>query len=424
MNARDRKGWLAVIGCSAAIFSSGALFFGYPGIMAKYWQTAFGVGADATGFVMTFALFGVGLMMFLAGTLQRFMGSQACLLTGTIFLAGGMLLLNLTDSIYFAYLWAFLMGTGNSFIYMPSLTVVQNWFPQCRGLVTGIVNLIFGTAAAIMSPVLNFLLGQFGYHTMNFILFLMITVVGLIVLPFVGMPTQARLHGEEWAAHQQLLQELKAHADAKGPTLAATSATPGQALRTLGFWAMWFTWCFMGSAGISMVSLATEYANSVGLTAVVVLTSFNLTNGLSRIVAGPISDLIGRNITGCGAFLLGAAGYFFLPYAHSLLAVSILAACVGFAFGTLFAISSPLTTDLFGLKHFGTIFGLIFTAYGLVGGLVGPALAGYVLTVTGGSFTVVFHYLAFFCLLSAGAVTLARRKGRSPFLRFVTALFR
>jgi len=77
-----------------------------------------------------------------------------------------------------------------------------------------------------------------------------------------------------------------------------------------------------------------------------------------------------------------------------------LAAVIGFAFGTLFGVSAPLATDCFGLRHFGAIFGLVFTAYGFISGVIGPSLAGYLLDATNGNFFVVFAYLGVFCLLS------------------------
>jgi OFA family oxalate/formate antiporter-like MFS transporter len=78
----------------------------------------------------------------------------------------------------------------------------------------------------------------------------------------------------------------------------------------------------------------------------------------------------------------------------------VLAAVIGFAFGTLFAVSAPLAVDCFGLEHFGAIFGLIFTAYGFVSGAIGPSLGGYILDVSEGNFIVVFTYLGVFCVLS------------------------
>jgi OFA family oxalate/formate antiporter-like MFS transporter len=78
----------------------------------------------------------------------------------------------------------------------------------------------------------------------------------------------------------------------------------------------------------------------------------------------------------------------------------VLAAVIGLAFGTLFAVSAPLATDCVGLTHFGAIFGLIVTAYGFVGGPLGPSLNGYLLDLTGGDFFLVFSYLGVFCIIS------------------------
>jgi OFA family oxalate/formate antiporter-like MFS transporter len=75
-------------------------------------------------------------------------------------------------------------------------------------------------------------------------------------------------------------------------------------------------------------------------------------------------------------------------------------AVIGFAFGTLFGVSPALATDCFGMQHFGAIFGLVFTAYGFISGVIGPSLGGYVLDATGGNFRLVFGYLGLFCLVS------------------------
>ena len=152
-----------------------------------------------------------------------------------------------------------------------------------------------------------------------------------------------------------------------------------------------------------MVTLSTVYGLSKGLTmesAVVILTAFNITNGGSRIIMGFLSDRVGRNLAMSLTFLAAGAAYFLLPYSNTLFVLAFLAAVIGFAFGTLFAVSAPLATDCFGLKHFGAIFGLVFTAYGFVSGILGPSLSGYLLDITKGNFLLVFTYLGIFCILS------------------------
>ena len=134
--------------------------------------------------------------------------------------------------------------------------------------------------------------------------------------------------------------------------------------------------------------------------AVVILTVFNVTNGLSRILTGYLSDLVGRNSTMSITFFAAGGAYFALPHVSGLEASALLAAVIGFAFGTLFAVSAPLAADCFGLKHFGAIFGLVFTAFGFVSGTIGPSLGGYILDASKGNFLIVFTYLGIFCVLS------------------------
>lgn len=152
-----------------------------------------------------------------------------------------------------------------------------------------------------------------------------------------------------------------------------------------------------------MTVLATGYGLFLGFplsSAILILTAFNLTNGMSRLISGILSDRFGRNQVMSLAFLAAGFAYFALPWADGLGACALLAAVVGFSFGTLFSVSAPLVADCFGLEHFGAIFGLTFAAYGFVAGPLGPTLSGYLLDVTGDNFFLVFLYLGIFCLLA------------------------
>ena len=417
MNQFSRTGWFAVIACALATFNSGALFFGYPGLMTPYWRELLQVDAGATGFIMTFACLGVGCMTLVSGRLHPKIGTRRSFLLGTIILFVCMITANLISNIVLVYIWAFLNGAGTGFIYGPSLTTVQHWFPQRRGLATGVVNLFFGTSAAVMSPVYKLLFNKLGYERMNYVVLAMILIINLLALFFAELPDRISLNEEEKRGREEIMEKLRQQSSSKGPTLAAKDYTVKEALCSRSFWAVWFAWVFVGAAGISMVSQATSFALTIQVSGVVVLTAFNLTNGISRIVAGTLSDFIGRNATGCIAFLLGGLGYFLLPFCRNLILVAVLAAFVGFAFGTLFAISAPLVSDLFGLKHYSTIFSLVFVAYGFISGIVGPALTGQLLKATGENYTVVFLLLGFFCVIGAVCILQAKHARRASVSR-------
>ena len=407
----NKKAWLAIIATAIATFNSGALFFGYPGVMTKYWGDLFGADSAARGFVMTFACLGVGLLMLLSGSIHSKIGTRKCLIIGSIILIGDMVLANFATQMWHAYLWAFLCGAGNGFVYGPCVGTSQQWMPTRRGLASGVVNLTFGTAGAIMSLAYNAMLNSpaIGYKAMNWIIIGMIIVLNGVSIIFAEIPEFANLTPEQ---KEQLENQKRLASLAKAQSLSSHSYTVKEALSSRYFWLMWLAWLFMGAAGISMVSLAKSYEGILTgvATSAIILTAFNLTNGIGRIVAGTLSDIIGRNLTGFLVLVLGGIGYFCLPFTSSLALSAIFAAFVGFAFGTLFTITAPLVSDLFGLEHYSMIFSLVFTAYGFLSGVAGPLLTGWILDATDSNYALVFRLLAAFCIIGAFCVLFARRK--------------
>jgi OFA family oxalate/formate antiporter-like MFS transporter len=160
-----------------------------------------------------------------------------------------------------------------------------------------------------------------------------------------------------------------------------------------------------------MLVLATGFGLARGLDlahAVVLLTAFNLTNGCGRLISGYYSDRFGRTRTMTISFTCAGLAYLILPHLSGLWLWALLSAVIGFAFGTLFAVSGPLAGDCFGMAHFGAIFGLVFTAYGFVSGPLGPWLSGYILDLTGGNYILVFSYLGAMYLGSAALIRLVQ----------------
>ncbi len=384
---------MAVIGSSAAIFWPGAFIFGYPGVMGPLWQQRFGVGQGAIGNTLFFVLVAVGFFMFLVGRWQERWGTRRMILSGAVLFGCNQFLVAFADHLWMIYAWAFINGATASFIYIPGLTAVQRWFPEKRGLVSGIVNLVYGLSAAVMSPLFGYLLLRLGYHSMNILLAWTALTMGVLAALATASPEGVRSAGT-------------IPRERTGPSAAplGPSVTVGQSLRSSSFWFLWLTWALQGAAGIALVTLAVPYGLARLQTlasAVMILTAFNLTNGLSRLIMGYLSDKISRTGGMSLAFLAAGIAYLLLPRAAGLAGIMVLAAVIGFAFGTLFAVSAPLAVDCFGLKHFGAIYGLVFTAYGFLAGAIGPSLSGYLLDATGANFSIVFSYLGFFCLISS-----------------------
>lgn len=397
MTDRDKiKSVRSLMGCCAAIFWPGAFIFGLPGVLGSTWKERFGVGQTEVGQTLFFVLAAVGFFMFISGRLLERLGPPRLVGAGVAICGISTVLVGYCNAIWGVYLWAFIVGIASTLIYLPGLIVVQRWFPHRRGLVSGIVNFFFGFSAAIMSPVFGYSLKQIGYENTTLCFGLAALVIGLVAAPLCVNPGGGHV-------------EATGKGDA--PVHSVKSLSVRQGLRTRPFWSLWGVWAMAGAAGIAMVPLSTAFGISRGLDlqgAIVILLSFNLTNGLSRLISGYLSDMWSRNHTMSLTFAASGCAYLIFAHAEGLLAWSFLAAVIGFAFGTLFAVSAPLASDCFGLRHFGTIFGLVFTAYGFLAGLLGPFLSGVFLDRTGGNFTPVFYYLGGFLLVSAVLVQFVR----------------
>ena len=384
---------LTLISCACAVFWPGAFIFGFPGVMSQHWRIAFGVNDSEVGRTVFFILIGATCFMYLCGRWQERYGPGKLVALGALLCGGSVIWLGRIESMTGVYVWAFLVGAASAFIYVPALTVVQRWYPERRGLVSGFLNMAFGLSAAILSPVIPPLLSHWGYQSINLVLGGIALIVGLAASALIRFPD----------------------ADLASPTpdmaIEPVSRSVVEALKTREFWCLWLTWALAGAAGASMLVLATKFGLARGLSlaqAVFLLTSFNLTNGCGRLVSGILSDRFGRSRTMAFSFTGAAVAYLTMSYVEGIWLWATLAAVIGFAFGTLFAVTAPLAGDCFGLANFGAIFGLIFTAYGLLSGPLGPWLSSYILDLTQGNYTLVFSYLGLIYLASAGLILLVR----------------
>ena len=409
------KAILAVLGSSMAIFWPGALTFGFPGVMAPVWREMFHIGRGATGITIFFMLAAVGVFMFLVGRWQERYGTRKMIILGVILTSFASVVAAYASSIYAVYAWAFLNGLASCFVYIPTLTLVQWWYPEKKGFVSGIVSMVFGLSAAIMSPLFGKMLVSLGYVSMNLYIAVLTLMIGMAGAYFARAPDSLEKPASNSGITDRYSKE-KPKSSVGVRRSPDRSLNVQECLHTRSFWFLWITWTLAGAAGVSMTILSTGYGLFKGFpmeSAILLLTAFNLTNGASRLISGYFSDKIGRNRIMSMAFMAAGLAYFTLPWADSLAVCAFLAAVVGFSFGTLFSVSAPLVADCFGLEHFGAVFGLTFAAYGFIAGPIGPTLSGYVLDVTGDNFVLVFLYLGIFCILSGFCIRFVVRPNRS-----------
>ena len=382
-----------LIACACAIFWPGSFIFGLPGVLRQHWQQVFDAGGGAVGGTVFFILTGATCFMYLCGRLQEKYGPGRLTFIGAVMCGTSSIWLSQAENMIDVNIWAFSVGASSAFVYLPGLTVVQHWYPEKRGLVAGFFNMAFGLSAAVMSPIFSILLSKWGYEAVTLAAGCAALTIGLSASALIRFP------------------ETDTSTPAPVAPFAPHSRSVKDALKSREFWCLWFTWVFAGAAGASMLVLATGFGLARGLNladAVVLLTAFNVTNGCGRLISGYFSDRIGRSLTMAMSFAGAGIAYLIMPHMVGLWLWAALAAVIGFAFGTLFAVSGPLAGDCFGMAHFGAIFGLIFTAYGFVSGPLGPWLSGHILDVTRGNYTLVFSYLGLMYLVAAGLILLVQ----------------
>lgn len=393
--AHPKRAYLALTAACLTAFLPGSLVFGFPGVMGAYWQKTFQVGRAEIGQILFYVLAAAGLHMFLIGRLQERIRPGWIAAAGAVIYGPSLILLGRAAHMNGVYLWAFLTGASSAFCYLPPLMVVQRWFPGRKGLVSGLVSMTFGLSGAVMAPVYSYLLQTIGYLAMTRLAGVVILLAGLATAAGVRLPPAA---------------VSAATGGVPGPDSGTLSLSVWQSLKTRSFWLLWLTNAFVGAAGIAMVTLAIPFGTSRGLDgagAVMLLMAFNVTNGVSRLLSGFLSDIIGRKRIMGSAFFLAGCAYVLLPHLEGQALWLVLVAAVGFAFGTLFAVSAPFVSDCFGMTHFGSIFGLVFTAFGFFSGALGPWLGGYLLDLAGGNFLPVFLYLGALMFISALLIQVA-----------------
>ena len=179
---------LILIACACAVFWPGAFIFGFPGIMRHYWQQAFNAGDSAVGQTIFFILIGATCFMYLCGRWQEKYGPGKLTALGAVLCGSSVIWLGRTESMTAVHAWAFLVGAASAFIYVPALTVVQRWYPERRGLVSGLCNMAFGLAAAVISPVFTTLLTGWGYQTTNLVLGRAALIIGVAAATLIRFP--------------------------------------------------------------------------------------------------------------------------------------------------------------------------------------------------------------------------------------------
>ena len=336
----------------------------------------FGWSISEVTFTFTVSIFVLGIAAFFGGLWLNRKGPRIVALTGGFLYGAGVFLASFSDhKLWWLYLtYGVIGGIGVGFSYIVPVAVLVKWFPERRGLITGVAVGGFGAGALITAPVATRLIQSVGVlSTFAYlgIAFLLVTVASGYFMQ--NPPDGWRPEG--WTPTGTQASQQASH-----------DYTLGEALRTWQWWALWLLLFLNTSAGISIISQESPLFQELGRVSAVAAASMvgvaSIGNALGRVFWAWASDSITRRATFAVMFLAQVVLFWVLPNISSASVLTIVAFIVLMCYGGGFGTMPAFVADYFGSKNVGPIYGLLLTAWGFASAF-GPLLIAYMRQASG-----------------------------------------
>ena len=353
----------------------------------------------------TIAIMVLGFASFFGGLWLKRVGPRVVALTGGALYGSGVFLASFSyHGLWWLYLtYGVIGGIGLGFGYIVPISVLVKWFPDRRGLMTGIAVGGFGAGALVTAPAATRLIQSVGVLQTFAYLGVAFLIVSVVSGYFMQNPPEG-WQPEGWTPKPKELGQRS-----------AKDLTLGGALKTWQWWALWMLLFLNTSAGISVISqeapMFQELAKVTAIVAAGMVGIVSIGNAVGRVFWAWASDTLGRRTTFAAMFVLQVALFWFLPSLHSAASVTvvgfIILLCYGGGFGTMPAFAA----DYFVSANVGSIYGLMLTAWGFASAF-GPLLIAH-MRQSSGSFAGGLHAIALVMTISVVLPLLVRPPART-----------
>lgn len=350
-------------------------------VFKKPFMASHGWTNEQVGLAFTLVILFLGLAASVGGKFVDKAGARKVATLAAILFGVGTLLTGLADrlgSLALLYIgYGVIGGIGNGIGYVTPVAVLVRWFPDKRGLITGLAVMGFGFGAALMGQVAPFMIPKtamvngvltitemgLGLEATFYIFGAIFLVLLLIAAQFLNNPPA------DWTPPQV--------ANQKAASPAAEAVELKTALSMPQFYILWLVLFINVTAGIALISNLSPMAQEAcGITAVAAGTVVFITslfNGLGRIFWSSLSDKLGRKVV--FMIILGTQVPLFLilPSVGNVVLFAIIACYILSTYGGGFATMPAYAADTFGSKNIGNIYGKILLAWAAAG-VAGPIL--------------------------------------------------
>ncbi len=325
----------------------------------------FGWSISEVTLTFTISIFVLGFAAFFGGLWLNRKGPRVVALTGGALYGLGVFLASFSHNLWWLYLsYGLIGGLG----YIVPVAVLVKWFPDRRGLITGIAVGGFGAGALITAPVATRLIQSVGVLSTFAYLGIAYLIVTVVTGLFMRNPPDG-WKPEGWTATATQTSHRAGH-----------DFTLSEALKTWQWYALWLLLFLNTCAGISIISQeAPIFQELTGASAIVAANMVGLAsigNAVGRVFWAWVSDLITRRVTFVAMFVLQALLFWFLPRIGAATFMTIASFAVLMCYGGGFGTMPAFAADYFGPKNVGPIYGLMLTAWGFASAF-GPLLIAY-----------------------------------------------
>ncbi|WP_298551098.1 OFA family MFS transporter [uncultured Algibacter sp.] len=347
-------------------------------VMTNPVKDIFDVDGSVIKWAFKIAILLLGLSAAFLGRWVEKVGPKVSGTTAGIFYGLGILGSGLAvqlESLWLFYLcYGVIGGIGLGLGYITPVSTLVKWFPDRRGLATGMAIMGFGFAALIFGPVMQSLFDSVGVSNAFYILGLIYMVLILSSARYIERPPEGYLPDGFKPGEGKTIKKDMAN------------ITANEALKTPRFYYIWVMMFINIACGIAIISAASpmmqEKLNYTPMEAAGIVGLIGVFNGLGRIMWSTLSDYLGRANTYIIFFVFQILAFYFLPQISMELAFLIVLFTVITMYGGGFATLPAFLGDLFGTKQLGAIHGMVLAAWGLAG-VVGPTIYDMVKNATG-----------------------------------------
>jgi len=334
----------------------------------------------------TISIFVLGVSAFFGGLWLNRKGPRVVALTGGLLYGLGVFLASFSaNKLWWLYLsYGLVGGIGVGFGYIVPVAVLVKWFPDRRGLITGVAVGGFGAGALVFAPIATRLIQSVGVLQTFAYLGIAYLVITMAAGYFMQNPPDGWKPARWVPSVTQTAQR------------AAQDYTLGGALKTWQWWALWSLLFLNTSAGISIISQESPMFQEIAKVGAVVAAGMvgvaSIGNAVGRIFWAWISDAITRRWTFVTMFLLQVGLFWILPGTSSAAILTVLTFIVLMCYGGGFGTMPAFAADYFGSKNVGPIYGLMLTAWGTASAF-GPLLIAH-MRQSSGSYSSGLHVIA------------------------------